>query len=87
VRGFQPFPNAFVLVGDKKLILLRADAERIEAAFEFGTILKAKGDELVVACGESTVLHLREVQPEGKRRMNVRDFLNGSQLAVGEKLI
>lgn len=87
VRGFQPFPNAFVYLGDKKMVIWRADAERIEAAFEFGTILKAKGDELIVACGESTVLRLHEVQPEGKRRMSVRDFLNGTKLEVGQKLI
>jgi methionyl-tRNA formyltransferase len=68
-------------------VVWRADAERIEAAFEFGTILKARGDELIVACGESTVLHLHEVQPEGKRRMNVRDFLNGVKIEVGQKLI
>lgn len=87
VRGFQPFPNAFVYAGDKKLVIWRADAERIEAAFEFGTILKAKGDDLVVACGESSVLHLREVQPEGKRRMSARDFLNGAKIEAGQKLI
>ncbi|HEX8565024.1 MAG TPA: methionyl-tRNA formyltransferase [Pyrinomonadaceae bacterium] len=87
VRGFQPFPNAFVYTGDKKLVIWRVDAERIEAAFEFGTILKARGDELIVACGESTVLRLHEVQPEGKRRMSVRDFLNGAKIEVGQKLI
>ena len=85
-RGFQPFPNAFVFLGDKKLVIWRCAAERIEAAFEFGTVLKAKGDELIVACGESTVLRLHEVQPEGKRRMSTRDFLNGTKITVGEKL-
>jgi methionyl-tRNA formyltransferase len=87
VRGFQPFPNAFIFTGDKKLVIWRVDAERIEAAFEFGTILKARGDELIVACGESTVLRLHEVQPEGKRRMSVRDFLNGAKIEAGQKLI
>ena len=85
-RGFQPFPNAFVFLGNKKLVIWRCEAERVEAAFEFGTVLKAKGDELIVACGESTVLRLHEVQPEGKRRMSTRDFLNGTKITVGEKL-
>jgi methionyl-tRNA formyltransferase len=87
VRGFQPFPNAFVFYGDKKQIIWRADAETIETAFEFGTILKARGDELLIACGESTVLRLYEVQLEGKRRMSVRDFLNGVKIQVGEKFV
>lgn len=87
VRGFQPFPNAFVYLADKKMVIWRADAEETEVAFEFGTVLKAAGDDLIVACGESTVLRLREVQPEGKRRMSVRDFLNGTRIEVGRKLI
>jgi methionyl-tRNA formyltransferase len=87
VRGFQPFPNAFVYTGDKKMVIWRADAEETEVAFEFGTVLKAAGDDLIVACGESTVVRLREVQPEGKRRMSVRDFLNGTRIEVGHKLI
>jgi len=48
--------------------------------------LAARGDELVVKCGENTALHLVEVQPEGKRRMSARDFLNGTRLQVGERL-
>lgn len=84
-RGFQPFPNAFAFLGDKKLILWNAAGEQVEAAFEAGTILQAKGENLLIACGESTVLRIREVQLEGKRRMPVRDFLNGVKLTVGEK--
>jgi methionyl-tRNA formyltransferase len=43
----------------------------------------AAGDDLVVKCGQDTALRLIEVQPEAKRRMNVRDYLNGSHLSVG----
>lgn len=85
IRGFQPFPNAFVFIGDKKLVLWSATAETLDAPLEAGTVLQAKGDNLLVACGENTVLKLTEVQLEGKRRMPVRDFLNGAKLNVGEK--
>ena len=53
---------------------------------EPGAIIAAHGDELVVACGDGTALQLSEVQPEGKRRMNARDFLNGTRAQVGEVL-
>lgn len=85
IRGFQPFPNAFVFTGDKKLVLWNAAADTLDAPLEAGTILQAKGDSLLVACGENTVLKLAEVQLEGKRRMLVRDFLNGTKLNVGSK--
>jgi methionyl-tRNA formyltransferase len=35
------------------------------------------GGSLRVACGGGTALELLEVQPEGKRRMAARDFVNG----------
>jgi methionyl-tRNA formyltransferase len=50
-----------------------------------GEVLLAHGDDLVVKCGDETALRLLEVQPEAKRRMSVRDFLNGSHLKVGDR--
>jgi methionyl-tRNA formyltransferase len=35
------------------------------------------GGTLRVACGGGTALELLEVQPEGKKRMAARDFVNG----------
>ncbi|MEP6924647.1 MAG: methionyl-tRNA formyltransferase [Pyrinomonadaceae bacterium] len=87
IRGFQPFPNAFAYLGDKKLVLWNAVAESLSAPLAAGTILQAKGDDLLVVCGESSVLRVREVQLEGKRRMSVRDFLNGAKLESGEKFV
>jgi methionyl-tRNA formyltransferase len=43
-------------------------------------------DSIVVACGGATRLRITEVQPEGKRAMPARDFLNGARLQVGAKL-
>ena len=87
VRGFQPWPNAYTRYGSQRLVIWRAsvdDNEQVEGSV--GEIVKAHGDELVVACGEWTLLRLHEVQPEGKRRMSARDFLNGAHVRVGERL-
>jgi methionyl-tRNA formyltransferase len=88
VRGFQPWPNAHThWRRSHQLIVWRAIAERTERTeVVAGEILAAHGDDLIVKCGEQTELRLVEVQPEGKRRMSVRDFLNGTHLQVGEKL-
>ena len=51
-----------------------------------GTLVAARGDDLVVACGGETTLRLLEVQPEGKQRMRARDFINGSRVQAGERL-
>jgi methionyl-tRNA formyltransferase len=41
---------------------------------------------LLAGSGENTVLELFEVQPEGKKRMPVRDFVHGYHPETGEKL-
>jgi len=42
-----------------------------------GTILRAHGDELIVACGGGTALRILEIQPEGRRTMTAREFVAG----------
>ncbi len=64
-----------------------------KSEFKDGEIIEARGDNLIVACGSGgkgskdseSVLRFIEVQPEGKRRMSVRDFLNGAQLKTGDR--
>ncbi|MDT5062809.1 MAG: methionyl-tRNA formyltransferase [Acidobacteriota bacterium] len=86
VRGFQPWPNAYTKYNSQRLVIWRARVVSDEQKGSEGEIVKAQGDELVVACGGGTLLRLHEVQPEGKRRMSVRDFLNGMRVRAGERL-
>ncbi|HJR06458.1 MAG TPA: methionyl-tRNA formyltransferase [Pyrinomonadaceae bacterium] len=90
VRGFQPWPNAHTLFRAQRLVIHRALPRSVpddEAGGDAaaGEIVKARGDELVIACGGRTRLQLFEVQLEGKRRMNVRDFINGMRVSAGER--
>jgi methionyl-tRNA formyltransferase len=87
VRGLQPWPNAHSGYKLHRLIFWSAKAElEIDSLAREGEVLAAHGDDLVVKCGKRTALRLIEVQPEGKRRMSVRDFLNGTHLQTGERL-
>ena len=49
------------------------------------TIVEAEGDRLIVATGDG-LLRLVEIQAEGKRPMNARDFLAGHRLTAGDRL-
>lgn len=88
VRGFQPFPTSFTKFQEKKLTIWKAEAIEAEnlSAENDGVIIQAKGDDFIVKCGKQTALKIIELQIEGKRRMNVRDFLNGTKIHIGEKL-
>ena len=48
--------------------------------------LVMEADRLIVGCGKGTALQLLVVQPEGKKRMAVRDFVHGYRPESGEKL-
>jgi methionyl-tRNA formyltransferase len=96
VRGFQPWPNAHTSFRGQRLVLWRArpqDAARVDESTDAsvprdyapGEIVSAHGEDLTIACGGG-VLRLLEVQPEGKRRMSARDFLNGARPRAGERL-
>ncbi len=85
VRGMHPWPGAFTTFRGRHLKLHRS---RLVASpcqtLPPGTILPDQG-ALQVACGQGAV-ELVEVQPEGKRRMSGRDFLNGYRPRPGERL-
>lgn len=85
-RGFQPWPGAFTIFREKKLILqaVRVVQESENTAAP-GTLLR-HGGNLLVACGQGTRLELLEVQAEGKRRMSASSFINGISLSTGERL-
>ena len=88
IRGFQPFPTAYTSLQHKKFTVWKAELSDIEINDEIktGTILAAEKDDFIVACGGNSALKLLEIQIEGKRRMNVRDFLNGQKIEAGEVL-
>ena len=87
VRGLQPWPNAHTEFRAQRLVVWQARplAAHVGAA-QPGEIVVAHGDQFVVACGAATALQLCEVQPEGRRRMSARDFLNGMRVEAGARL-
>ncbi len=86
VRGFQPFPASFTIYRGAKVTIWKASPHEfgeIEASVP-GSIIASHGSELIVATGERSAVRIDEIQPEGKRRIPVRDFINGSKPVVGE---
>jgi methionyl-tRNA formyltransferase len=87
VRGFQPWPNAYTYHESQRLIIWRAatvDMPRSDA--REGEMIATHDDNLVVKCGDDTALRILEIQPEARRRMSARDYLNGAHLKIGDRL-
>lgn len=88
VRGLQPWPNAYTNFNSRGLTIWRAHAQLSTSSnARTGDVIAAQGDDLIVQCGESTALRLLEVQPEARKRLAARDFINGLRVKVGDRLL
>jgi len=85
LRGFQPWPGAHTLFRRRHLQIHRALPAEPTQELESGQI-SAEPTRLLAGCGRNTALELIELQPEGKRRMSARNFINGYHPQHDEKL-
>ena len=79
-RGFTPWPGAWTTV-DGALLKIHAAAPASGSGAP-GELLQGT----LVACGAQTAWELREVQPEGKKRMPAGAWLSGARLKPGHRL-
>jgi methionyl-tRNA formyltransferase len=86
LRGFTPFPGCHTFYNGHRLEIVKARVEPGACEIEPGVVCETDRDGFVAACGGATRLRITEVQPEGKRAMPARDFLNGARLQAGAKL-
>jgi len=88
VRALQPWPRAFSSWQRAEGEPVRLIVHRVQAGHGVksapGEIVGIEED-LAVATGDG-LLFLKEVQPAGKRVMQVTDFLRGYPLRVGDRL-
>lgn len=84
IRGMNPWPVAHTLWQGGRFKIY--EAELADGDGQPGEILEIGKRQLLVATGEGA-LALKTVQPAGKPKMPISDFLNGAgrNLAVGDK--
>jgi methionyl-tRNA formyltransferase len=93
VRAFQPWPSVFTMFRGARLIFWRAKevmaddgSVTVNEPVEPAKITATDKSGFIIQCANASLLHVEEVQLEGKRRVPARDFLNGSRLNVGDSL-
>lgn len=79
IRGLAPYPTAFTFLQDKKVKIFSASKEIIEHTNTIGTYNTDGKSYLKFACVDGFIL-AKEIQLEGKRRMNTEEFLRGWRL-------
>lgn len=79
IRGLSPYPTAFCQFQEKTLKIYQANIEYTEFKIEPGTVLSDHKTYLKFACTDGLIA-VQELQMEGKRKMNVDEFLRGIRL-------
>ena len=84
IRGLDPWPSAYGFLADKRFRFFRPQVMKGKVVEKAGTLCRADKDGILVATG-SDYLRIREIQPEGKKRMSVQSCLCGMKLPAGER--
>lgn len=76
IRGLSPYPAAFTFLKEKKIKIFRAEKEISNVTETTGSLISDHKSFLKFACNNG-YLSIKELQMEGKKKMNVDDFLRG----------
>lgn len=83
IRGLDPWPMASSFLKGKRTRLFSPEVIYKDTDLAPGTILSGTRQGLLVATGENCLL-IRELQPEGKKRMAAKAFLCGHPFRPGD---
>jgi methionyl-tRNA formyltransferase len=85
LRGFQPWPGAYTQFRGKNLKLIGVKPAGMREGKALGA-LSVENEILYAACGGGTALEITALQPEGKKAMSAREFINGYRPLADERL-
>lgn len=80
IRGLSPYPAAWTFLEGKSFKIFTADKEYENHSFSAGQI-KSDGKEYLKFAVKDGWILAKKVQLEGKRRMNIDEFLRGFQFS------
>ena len=88
IRALNPDPGAYLMINGQRFKVWEAEVASDSSSLEAGTVVANKG-RFAISFADNTVLNLLEVQPSGKKRMNINNFLNGqgSKFVTGEEIV
>lgn len=79
IRGLSPYPGAFTYLNNKVLKIYRSKKEIALNDLDNGSVHTDGKTFLKFACSNGYI-HVTDVQLEGKKRMNIEDFLRGYRI-------
>lgn len=86
IRGLNPWPSAYTHLDEKTFKIWKAEVSDETGDYAPGCIVRVAKNELLVQTGEG-MLSLKEVQLQGKKRMDIGSFLRGYPVEEGTFLM
>jgi methionyl-tRNA formyltransferase len=83
IRALNPWPGVWTDDGEMRLKIIAARVHDGDHTDQYGEVLNKKGH---IACGNSTILQLIQIQPSGKKAMDFASALNGGFVKIGDIL-
>lgn len=78
IRGLNSWPGAYAVLDDKNIKLWSSSITNNKYDKTPGTIINLDKNGLCVATKDGSVL-IKELQIPGKKKMNIKDFINGNK--------
>lgn len=85
IRGLDPWPGAYSFMDGQRFRFFAPEIVHKECRQPAGTLILADHQGLLIATAQDSLL-IKEIQPEGKKRMTVEAYLCGHPLAPGLQL-
>lgn len=79
IRGLRPWPVAYTTYDEKLMKIWRAELLDKKLTGKAGEIVSVDETSFTVACGDGKGVIITEIQPAGRRRMFVEDYLRGAK--------
>lgn len=77
IRGLSPYPAAWTELDDKKLKILRAEKDYSSPGTHQPGKFISDNKSYIKVCTKDGYINILELQLQGRKRMEVKDFLNG----------
>jgi methionyl-tRNA formyltransferase len=85
VRGMNPWPGAYTMLGGRRIKVHRAIPSTLDPeGAEPGQVTALDPEGILVACGQGT-LEIQELQESGRKRVDARAFITGRRVALGDR--
>ena len=84
IRGFDPWPSAYSFIDNRRVRFFQPQMVPGLVGEPPGTLCRADCQGILVATGRDYLL-IKEIQPEGKKRMCVQACICGMKLPTGER--